>query len=318
MTESEWLQCNAPQTLLDYHSGLPIMPASGTLLRQRLYRLVACAFCRLVWPLLYWPEVREAVEVAERVADDHQDARELLQRYRRQVAGVMADLHLQGTHWNRARMAEVACWDILPAELPWREPNLLPSSLQVYLLRDVLGNPWSRPDPVSGYYCKAHGERLDGARCEGCRGAPPLGQIEKRSPWATPVVRSLARGAYDQRIRDCPTCAGKGRHRERACLACRGSGLVDNGTLDPARLGVLADALLDAGYLSPSLEIERLQQLLAGCRWCRDGRARCEDCVDRQQQLVWLGGQEDLVAHLLSPGQHFRGCWAVDVVMGVR
>jgi hypothetical protein len=50
---------------------------------------------------------------------------------------------------------------------------------------------------------------------------------------------------------------------------------LPEGTLDPARLGILADALLDAG---------------------------CDD--------------EELLAHLRSPGPHVRGCCAVDAVLG--
>ena len=50
---------------------------------------------------------------------------------------------------------------------------------------------------------------------------------------------------------------------------------LPDGTLDSARLAILADALQEAG------------------------------CTD-----------EEILAHLLSPGPHVRGCWALDCILG--
>jgi hypothetical protein len=50
---------------------------------------------------------------------------------------------------------------------------------------------------------------------------------------------------------------------------------LPEGTLEPARLAVLADALEDAGCTAP-----------------------------------------DMLGHLRGPGPHFRGCWAVDLLLG--
>jgi hypothetical protein len=68
--------------------------------------------------------------------------------------------------------------------------------------------------------------------------------------WNDGTVRRIAGGMYEERQ-------------------------LPSGTLDSARLAILADALLDAG---------------------------CED--------------EDLLAHCRSAGPHFRGCWAVDLLLG--
>jgi len=67
--------------------------------------------------------------------------------------------------------------------------------------------------------------------------------------WESGTVERLAKSAYDERLPD--------------------------GTLDLARLAVLADALQDAGC-----------------------------------------GEGSLVDHLRAPGPHYRGCWAVDAVLG--
>jgi hypothetical protein len=69
--------------------------------------------------------------------------------------------------------------------------------------------------------------------------------------WNDGTVKRIAEGVYDDRLPD--------------------------GTLDPSRLALLADAVLDAG-------------------------AGCDD--------------EELLSHLRSPGPHYRGCWGVDIILG--
>jgi hypothetical protein len=68
--------------------------------------------------------------------------------------------------------------------------------------------------------------------------------------WQTPTVLALATAAYENR-------------------------LLPAGTLEPARLAVLADALEDAGC-----------------------------------------GDTEILAHCRSGGEHVRGCWAVDLLLG--
>lgn len=105
----------------------------------------------------------------------------------------------------------------------------------------------------------------------------------RECPWLTPTALSLAQAAYDERLPD--------------------------GTLDPARLAVLADALEDDGC-----EDGPLLRHLRGwerCRPClgrlRDGRGgpvggTCPACFDSG----WVR----------SPSHHVRGCWALDLVLG--
>jgi hypothetical protein len=80
------------------------------------------------------------------------------------------------------------------------------------------------------------------------RPSPPL--TPAVLAWNDGTVRRIAEGAYEERQ-------------------------LPAGTLDTARLAILADALLDAG---------------------------CND--------------EELIAHCRSAGPHYRGCWAVDLILG--
>ncbi len=84
----------------------------------------------------------------------------------------------------------------------------------------------------------------------------PFTSIALEPSWRTPTVLSLAQAAYEQRKR----------------------AWADDGTLDPVRLAILADAIEEAG---------------------------CP--VDSPNPLL---------AHLRGPGPHTRGCWATDAVLG--
>ena len=98
--------------------------------------------------------------------------------------------------------------------------------------------------------------------------------------WLTLDVLSLATAAYKERL--------------------------PGGTLDPFRLGLVADALEEAGC----------------------GQVPCRDCVrgftsfslDNAWKCVKCKGEgfltHPLLAHLRSPGPHYRGCWALDLVLG--
>lgn len=146
------------------------------------------------------------------------------------------------------------------------------------VLRCIRGNPWRQVDLDWRWFCKIHGEELDGARCGGCRGWPPLGEAEKTCAWVTPTVRMLA-------------------------------GSLGVGTearvLDPLTLSAIADALEEAGCGPVS------------CRECIRGftnvsieyAARCPKCDCGKLP-------RPLLAHLRSPGPHYVGCHAVRALEG--
>src|SRR5262249_45908705 len=111
------------------------------------------------------------------------------------------------------------------------------AALQAALLRDLLGNPF-RPhrwvDPTA--FVPGYGiHYLDPA-------------------WLTSTVLSLAQAAYLERGQQgCRRCKGSGGvlfvedDQPGPCPDCDGTGMAPDGTFDPTRLVVLADALEEAG-----------------------------------------------------------------------
>lgn len=97
---------------------------------------------------------------------------------------------------------------------------------------------------------------------------PTNGRVIKRS-WLTPTVLSLAQAAYEES--------------------------QPNGTLNPDRLAILADALEEAGCTN-----EVLLQHLRGWEWSPP-----EDHMGRDKG-VWIRLR----------GPHVRGCWALDLILG--
>lgn len=121
------------------------------------------------------------------------------------------------------------------------------------------------------------------------------------------TVQSVAQAAYSERLPDA--------------------------MLDPVRLAILADALEEEGIPQ---EVQEHGPL--GTKWlCTECEERCElkdTYVQGNKQLSyscpnhgwrsdvglkgwrWVRKQHPILAHLRAPGPHYRGCWAVDLILG--
>ncbi len=150
-------------------------------------------------------------------------------------------------------------------------------------------------------------------------------------PWLTPTVVSLAQAAYaDRPGRKCDRCGGCGyvekNGSEHPCPDCR-KGRIEDGSLDPVRLAILADALEEAGCDSvecETCEIDRksgqgtTRLVLAGAVMINSGDGSkkklylpdCRHCCGSGRRM------NPILAHLRSPGPHVRGCWVVDLLLG--
>lgn len=148
------------------------------------------------------------------------------------------------------------------------------------ILRDIVGDPFRRPRPV--YNPLTEVGRV------ACRPDEWVFHLD----WVTPTARSLAQAAYEERNAD--------------------------GTLDAARLAVLSDAMEEAGC--PAEEDAE-----ADCETC-DGMGRVDapagdiarrwPCDDCNGGTITVRRHHPLLAHLRTPGPHYRGCWALDLILG--
>ncbi len=291
MTEQEFLTSTDPAAMLAWV--IPDGEISGrsyVSISDRKCRLFACACVRqgltnppelLKQELAYLPQVEELADNPNATEADYVAIDQLL-------IGSGARWAQHHAHLRRERSNEQA--------------------RKATLLRCIVGNPFRPPKNV-----RAFGGLM-------------------RVEWLTDTVVALARAAYSDRPgRRCERCNGTGHivvsctfpfgpHEFYPCKRCHGTGTVEDGLLDPQRLQVLADALLDAGC--PETEV---------CPECKgEGRIwyhgykgprttllKCETCLSGDDLYCGSGRVPNpLLAHLRSPGPHVRGCWSIDLLLG--
>jgi hypothetical protein len=203
---------------------------------ERKLRLFACACCRRIWAFLLDGRSRESVEVSERYADGLANREQLASAWE----GAMAAARVLG-HPPAYAAASVASSDdpsSTTSETAARAAG--PSGIPLWEVR-------ATPEFQAERAIQANLLR----DIFGNPFRPPPVRDPTWLTWDDGLVLRLAHAAYDDR-------------------------LLPSGELDPARLSVLADALLDAG------------------------------CPQ----------DHELLAHLRSQGPHVRGCAAVDALLG--
>jgi hypothetical protein len=184
MTESEWLTSTKIAPML-WHLHIEHVflagPSQGlcrtkeaTRISDRKFRLFVAACCRQVWRELSDPRSRKAVEVGELYADGlvKVEAGEWIRdawRAHREKSGP------DGYVWTTALAHDcLVHLDNLHAWRVWESVDPLDQIDQVWLLRDLVGNPF-RPVTL------------------------PTGDGYQPCPWLTPTAISLAQAAYDER-----------------------------------------------------------------------------------------------------------------------
>jgi hypothetical protein len=222
--ESEWQACQEPEKLLE------CLRQSGRASDRKL-RLFAAACVRRAWHLLDDERSRRAVEVVESLADGEPVPQEWLAQAR---TAPYYEGHLQPGPVHIFACDAAA---LLNAPDPWLVAQFAGECV-LFALHDA---PWieNRGDP------EAHIEAAADAMAERSYQAAVLRDIFG-SPWRPLTIEpslltkcaDLARAAYEHRV-------------------------LPEGTLDPARLAVLCDALEKYGSAAPEL----LGHLRGGLHW---------------------------------------------------
>lgn len=285
MTEQDWLASTDPAEMLEwlsgpYRTGGNTVPQGRPLIIDRRLRLFAVACCRRVWHLLTDGRSRAAVEVAERFADG------------------------EATEGERQ-----AAYECLPRA---GEGNFVSSGAQlVYNL--LMPNGMRQEVPLGELLnntvkvcpeCDGDGELVTSHRfaCYECRGSGRVcGTGEGPLPY--PKQAALLRDTTGNPFR--PVALPPG------CLTPLVAAIAQEaykdrdaaGHLKPEHLLPLSDALEEAGCPSTVCDNDHSH---------RGTRLEHTVCVECNADIV----DHPLLAALRSEGPHYRGFWALDIVLG--
>jgi hypothetical protein len=212
MTEAEWLACEDPAKMLLFIKGYRTMRKR---VKQRKQRLFAVACCLRLRPLLDDEKSRRCIEVAEGFADARATTEEL-----RAAETEAGEIWLK----NAADDTAFACLQLCAKEIDGLHVSTSAISAVFVQQKREASQPFA---PLAGRRSGACPSE-ERAQCtlirdiftNPFRSPPPV--VRSLLTWHDGLVHRLAEEAYQQRI-------------------------MPAGTLDPARLAVLADALEEAG-----------------------------------------------------------------------
>jgi hypothetical protein len=227
MREADWNRCTDPKVMLEFlrDDRNETRRRSG----RRKLRLFACACLRGIWHILRQPGSREAVEVAERFADgaasDEQlaEAHAAARRAFRRECLPLDEGH-EHAYWQSSEAATHVASRRFSGGDHESVSHAAGSAATAWVFGTLKGKEYRRRSK------KEHDAR-QAAHAGWLRdiyGPLPFRTVGVDPRWRTPLVLSLARAAYGERVAPDPSRPGW---------------LV----LDSVRLLVLADALEEAG-----------------------------------------------------------------------
>jgi hypothetical protein len=187
LTEAEWLKSNDPTALLEF------LLEQG--LSERKARLLACACCRRVWPLLPDPRSRTAVEVGERFADGLASAVELARA--RNAAGEVCDRRSQKAEWAAYWSANAKLSGV-EGPLPTAFDTVATAAVR-QAAEQTNTDQFARFEAASAATQRAHAELI--REVAGNPFRPPVVEPHWLA-WHRGVVTALAEAIYEERAFD--------------------------------------------------------------------------------------------------------------------
>ncbi len=320
MTRDEWLESSDPAEMLHCLVAQSVPGNVDGVVRRpsdRKLRLFACACWRalgeaVVGTARNHPEVADC---AERWADSGERPAELphfgypLERDAFAAAsGMTSSAAYLGEVAVAALLREVVGDPFAPVTLPTKFSRCARCDGKGWIYQGAPADDdeyacsgCGRPAGLYGHYS----ERSKTMECpkEDCRACAGRGAVAL-CPWVTADALSIAQAAYDERQSD--------------------------GTLDPLRLAVLADALEEAGCPSEVpcgackgsgvVTVYPDHDSLAWDMGIASEDRGCGECGGAFGVLRGRDGTgrvpHPLIGHLRPPGQHVRGCFALDLILG--
>lgn len=239
MTEQQWRTCNDPKPMLRLLRGKA---------RHRKLRLLACACCRRVWDLLS-AESRQAVLVAERVADGLASADELrsASHHATRPARDAAAKRISNFPGAAGKAAAALVGSDAYSRVYAAYGDQLRQDAPQQAARELVLSVKAAQDPRDAYLEAEANEAAEQAALVRDLFGDPCRAMPTTDPswlaWNDGTLRKLAQAIYDERAFN--------------------------------RMPVLADALEEAG------------------------------CTN-----------QDILSHCRGAGQHARGCWVIDLLLG--
>jgi hypothetical protein len=226
MDEAEWLASNDPMPMLGFLEG----KAS-----DRKLRLFAAACCRRIWPWVAkasrdWPDAGpNAVDAVERFADGQAGEEEL--QAAQEAAGHAAEAAVRGVEWRAGATAAAAA-------AAGRKSRWGPVLTPFAAAREAAGN-------AAWVETIVQWTRALEAMPEG--DVPPAADHESPRMAQAALLRDLFASPFRPPVIDSVWLSGNDGTVAKLAQAIYQERSLPAGTLDPARLAVLSDALEDAG-----------------------------------------------------------------------
>jgi hypothetical protein len=230
MTEAEWLACADPLLMVNL-----VAPRVS----DRKLRLFQVACCRRVWHLLREPRFREAVEAAERYVEGSCSDRRLAEAAA--AAGEIVNPLARRVNVRLSVGDHAASHAVITACFPQGE------------LARPFGTFTGRYATGARLVIKGVDAAAETAPREQGRGPDPGSLLAEERAWQCRLLRDVVGNPFRTVALEPAWLAANDGAAARMARAIYDERALPEGTLDETRLGILADALEDAGCADPDI-----------------------------------------------------------------